>query len=227
MYAALQHFNALCSGDLSGGRTVVEMSMDTPSLTFRMGGVPFLNNAEIEADIDVDADFAENRYTLQDNSIRLNAIQAGVDGWVALKEDGMDMDINLNTNDIGFKEALSLIPAVYTKDFKELKTGGSARLTAFAKGTYSKDGTVPQFDVLLDVKDAMFRYPSLPAGVDGINISVAAKNPGGNVDATTVDVKPFEFVLAGNPFSVNASVKTPVSDPDFLASAKGKLTSAR
>ena len=97
-----------------------------------------------------------------------------------------------------------------------------ATLTAYAKGKYEGEN-VPAFDVALNVKNAMFRYPSLPAGVDNINIAAAVKNAGGSLDATTVTVNPFNFTLAGNPFSMTADVKTPISDPDFQASAKGKL----
>lgn len=223
MYAEINHFNADCSGDFGSEHTTLSLEMETPSLTYCMGGVPFLSGAELEADMDIDADFANGKYTLNDNSLRLNAIEAGIGGWVATKKTGMDMDIRLNTNEVGFKELLSLIPAIYSKDFKALKTDGKAVLTAFAKGTLQGDSIVPQFDVALDIKNAMFRYPSLPAGIDGINISANVKNPGGNVDATTVTIAPFDFVMAGNPFSLKASVKTPVSDPDFQATAKGKL----
>jgi hypothetical protein len=75
----------------------------------------------------------------------------------------------------------------------------------------------------VDVKDAMFRYPSLPAGVDQINVHANVKNPGGSADLTEITVSPFSFRLAGNPFSITAAVKTPVSDPDLKASAKGTL----
>lgn len=96
-------------------------------------------------------------------------------------------------------------------------------LSAFAKGKLEGDTIVPQFEASLQVKDAMFRYPSLPAGVDGINIVASVKNVGGSVDATVITVNPFDFVLAGNPFSMKAVVKSPVTDPDFQAVAKGKL----
>ena len=128
----------------------------------------------------------------------------------------------LNTNEVGFKELLSLIPAIYAKDFQDLKTDGKASLTAFAKGTLTQE-QMPQFEVALNVENAMFRYPSLPAGVDGINISATVKNPGGNIDATEVTINPFDFTLAGNPFSLKAIVKTPTSDPDLQATAKGTL----
>lgn len=222
MYAAINHLNATCSGDFGSERTTVDLSMETPSLTYRTGGIPFLNKARLEADMNVDADFANNKYTLKDNTISLNAIQVNIDGWAAMQKNGIGMDMKLNTNEVGFKEVLSLIPAIYAKDFQDLKTDGKASLTAFAKGILGQD-QVPQFEVALDVKDGMFRYPSLPAGVENINITANVKNAGGNIDATEITVSPFDFVLAGNPFSLKASVKTPVSDPDLQASAQGTL----
>ena len=111
-----------------------------------MNGIPFLANANISATMDVDADLANNKYTLKDNTIRLNAIQAGIDGWVALKDPAIDMDLKLNTNDIGFKEILSLIPAIYATEFSSLKTDGTATLTATAKGILQGD-TVPAFNI--------------------------------------------------------------------------------
>ena len=156
-----------------------------------------------------------------------NAVCAGdlgsdrtIDGWVALKDPAIDMDLKLNTNDIGFKEILSLIPAIYATEFSSLKTDGTATLTATAKGILQGD-TVPAFNIDMQVKNAMFRYPALPAGVDNINANV--QNPGGNIDLTTVNINPFSFRLAGNPFSLTANVKTPISDPDFKAEAKGIL----
>lgn len=222
MYAAINHLNATCSGDFGSERTTVDLSMETPSLTYRTGGIPFLNKARLEADMNVDADFANNKYTLKDNTISLNAIQVNIDGWAAMQKNGIGMDMKLNTNEVGFKELLSLIPAIYAKDFQDLKTDGKASLTAFAKGILGQD-QVPQFEVALDVKDGMFRYPSLPAGVENINITANVKNAGGNIDATEITVSPFDFVLAGNPFSLKASVKTLMSDPDLQASAQGTL----
>ena len=222
MYAAIENLRATCSGDFGSERTLVDLELKTPALTYRTGGVPFLNRAALEVDMNVDADLVNNKFTLQDNSISLNAIKLNIDGWAAMQKDGVGMDIKLNTNEVGFKELLSLIPAIYAKDFQDLKTDGKASLTAFAKGTLTQE-QMPQFEVALNVENAMFRYPSLPAGVDGINISATVKNPGGNIDATEVTINPFDFTLAGNPFSLKAIVKTPTSDPDLQATAKGTL----
>lgn len=223
VFADLSRLEADCSGDFGSDRTVVDLKMETPSLTCRTGGIPLLNKVSLEADMDVDADLAGGKFTLRKNMLRLNAIQLNLDGWLAQTKQGMDMDLRLNTNEVGFKELLSLIPAIYAKDFQDLKTDGKVTLNAFARGSMEGNTKIPQFEVNLDVKDAMFRYPSLPAGVEKINISALVRNAGGPLDATEISVAPFDFVLAGNPFSLNATVKTPVSDPDFHLTARGKL----
>lgn len=222
MYAAINNLDASCSGDMDSDNTTIKLKAQTPAVTFRMGGVPFLNKAEVGAKVDVNADLKNMKFTLEENEFSLNAIKAAIDGWIAMTDAGMDMDLKLNTNEIGFKEILSLVPAIYTKDFAGLKTDGVATLNAWAKGKMEGE-QLPAFNVDLNVKNAMFRYPSLPAGVDGINVVANVKNPGGNADATTIVVNPFNFVLAGNPFSLTANVKTPISDLDFNVAAKGKL----
>ena len=222
MYADIHNFNALCSGDLGSDQTLLNLEAETEALTYKMNGIPFLSQANIYAKMDVDADLVHHKFTLKKNEFRLNAIKAGIDGWVELKDPAINMDLKLNTSEVGFKEILSLIPAIYSKEFKNLKTDGTATLEATAKGVLQGD-TVPGFDVRLSVKNAMFRYPSLPAGVDQINIDAQVRNPGGNIDLTEINIRPFSFRLANNPFSLTADIKTPVSDPDFTAEAKGVL----
>ena len=46
-----------------------KLEAETKSLTYKMNGIPFLANANISAKMDVDADLANNKYTLKDNTI--------------------------------------------------------------------------------------------------------------------------------------------------------------
>ena len=223
MYAAVTNMDAECTGDFGSSRTLLELATAIEALTFSMDGVPYLNKAQIAADMNVNADLENSKFTLEENTLQLNAIKAAVDGWVALTESGIDMDIKLNSNEIGFKEILSLVPAMYTEDFDGLKTDGQVTLAAFAKGSLQGDSIVPRFNVDLDIKDAMFQYPSLPAGVSRINVTANVSNPGGAIDLTTVKVAPLSFVMANNPFSVSATLKTPMSDMQFDVAAKGLL----
>ena len=223
MYAEIVNMNATCSGDFDSSSTTLELETGIEAFTFSMEGIPYLNKAHLAAEMNIDADLENSRFTLKENIFQLNAIKTSVDGWVALADENIDMDLKLLSNEIGFKEILSLIPAMYTEDFEDLKTDGQATLSAFIKGSLIGDSIVPQFNVDLDVKDAMFQYPSLPAGVNGINVVANVANPGGAIDLTTVKVAPLSFVMAGNPFSVSATLTTPISDMQFDVDAKGVL----
>lgn len=223
MYAQIDDFGASCQGDMASDRALLALEAAIQAFTFKMDGVPLLNKAHIAADLNVDADFANGRYTLKENTFSLNAISATIDGWAALPADEpMSMDLSLGTSDISFKEILSLVPAIYAKDFEDLKAEGTVSLTAYAKGELT-DTTLPQFEAALKVIDGKFRYPALPAGVDNIQFVATASNPGGDIDLTMVDVERFSLSMLGNPFALSAKIKTPISDPDFTATAKGTL----
>ena len=224
MYARIERLAATCSGDMASDRTILNLESGIDALTFEMEGLSLLNKVSIGAQLHVDADFANGRYTLHENSISLNAIKAGIDGWVAMPTNApISMDIVLNTSDISFKELLSLIPAIYAKDFEGLKADGVVSLHAYAKGELMGDSILPQFEASLNVKDGQFRYPALPAGVDDIQLMAKVANPGGDIDLTRVNMEYFSLNLLGNPFMVKAEVSTPISDPTFALSANGTL----
>ncbi len=223
MYAHIESFGATCRGDMSADKALLDLQAAIGALTFKMDGVPLLNEARIGANFNIDADFANGKYTLKENTLSLNAIQATIDGWAALPTDAsISMDLRLNTSDIRFKEILSLIPAIYAKDFEDLKAEGTVNLHAYAKGELTEN-TLPQFEATLKVSDGNFRYPALPAGVNDIQIAASVSNPGGDIDLTQINVERFSLNMLDNPFAVTARVKTPISDPDLAATAKGTL----
>ncbi len=223
MYARVAGLDAMMAGDLSASRSTIALLADASGIDFRMGGIDWLRQGRFHTEMDVDADLENNKYTLKDNMFRLNAIEAGLDGWLQLQEDdAMDMDIKFSTPKISFKEILSLIPAIYARDFETVEAAGSVALEGWAKGRMQGD-TLPAFDLNIKVADGTFRYPALPKGVEAINIAANVNNPGGSADLTVVNVNPFSFNMAGNPFSVTALIKTPVSDMSVAASAHGVL----
>lgn len=224
MYAEIAGFNATCAGDMAADNTTIDLEAAIRALTFKMNGIPFLSNASVKANLDIDADLKNNKFTLKENTLDLNAIHAAVDGWLAINPDAsMEMDLKLNTGEINFKEILSLIPAIYAKDFESLKADGTVSLNAFAKGVMQGDSIMPQFALDMAVKDGSFRYPALPAGVEAIQVNASVKNAGGNLDATEVNVEKFSFNMMNNPFALTANVKTPITDPDFRLTANGTL----
>ena len=222
LYAALKGLQLALSGDMSADEALLKIKLEVEKLTVRSGGIPFLAGVKTLIDTKIDANFKELKFVLGENTLKLNGIVASLNGMFAMLDDGFDMDLTLNTEKIGFKELLSMVPAVYTNDFKGLKASGDVELVAWLKGKMVGDD-LPAFDVSLKVTEGSFRYPSLPKGVDRINIAASAKSPGGPADRAVVDISKFNFTMGENPFSMTLHLTTPVSDPAFVANAKGVL----
>lgn len=211
------------SGDFGADRTNLKTELTTQNTKLVSGGVSYLNGVELGLNAEVDADLANSSYLLKDNEFRINGLHLSWNGTIAMpNEDDIDLDLIYAASKTEFKEVLSLVPAVYTKDFASVQASGSLELNGMVKGTYNEKN-IPGFTVNLKVGNGQFKYPDLPKSVDDIQVDLNVTNPGGDADNTVLDLKQFKFQLGGNPFDVRALVKTPVSDPDIDASFKGKI----
>ncbi|MDP3567431.1 AsmA family protein [Sediminibacterium sp.] len=220
MYAKLDNFNYDLNGDFTQDNFVLNNLLDIAKTTFKMDGVAYLNEVHTHLKADLDMDMPKMKFTFKENEFSLNDLTLGFDGFVEMPDTNIKMDIKFKANQTEFKSILSLIPSVYSKDFASIKTSGKFAIDGYANGTYNAS-QMPAFGINLSIKDAMFKYPSLPKSVNNINIDVKVLNPTGVLDATTIDVNRFHVELAGNPIDITAHVKTPISDPGLRAELKG------
>ncbi|MDR2935819.1 MAG: AsmA family protein [Rikenellaceae bacterium] len=209
-------------GDFTASASDLDFSLTTDGMYFYMGNIPYVSNAEVGVDMVLSADFDAGKYTFGKNTIRLNAVALTFDGWLAMLDDGFDMELKVSMPTLDFKNVLSLVPALYAKDFQQLAAAGKLTFSGEAQGKYTGT-TFPKMDLRLEVADGMFKYPDLPRSLDNIRIAASVTNPGGTIDRTVIDVPRFSFTLAGNPFAVTLRVVTPESDPAFMATAQGTI----
>ncbi|MBN1598208.1 MAG: hypothetical protein JW894_07935 [Bacteroidales bacterium] len=213
MKASLGNFNFKLSGDLSQDFSVIKIDSETEKLNFTMDGVRYIKDVLLGMHFDIDANLKESIYKLNENFVSLNALRLSFDGSIEMPESG-DILINLKfgTNEADFKTLLSLVPAIYTRDFADLKTTGKLQLDGVVSGALTET-TTPNADLTLKVKNASFNYPDLPKSADNIQIGIDVHYDGVQNDNTTVDVNTFHVDLGDNPVDVNLNLRTPISDP--------------
>ncbi len=225
MYAKLENFNYELKGDFTQDVFTMNNILDVAKTTFKSGGINYLKEVHVSSKAELEMNLPAMSFTFKENELSLNDLSFGLDGFLAMPADGMNMDLKFKAKQTEFKSILSLIPSVFTKDFANIKTAGKLALNGWAKGTYNSK-QYPAFGLELIISDAMFKYPSLPKSVNNINIDVKVNNTNGVLDATTIDVNKFHMELAGNPINIWAHVKTPISDPDLSAEIKGTIVLA-
>ncbi len=210
--ASLDDFNFLLRGDLSQDFSTLDMSSNTKYVNVIYDGIRYLRDVALTMQMQVDADLKNSTYTLKDNSVALNDLVLRFDGNVGMpNEEDVVIDLKYGLDKANFKSLLSLIPAIYMKDFKDVKTAGKLQLEGNVKGTYNEK-TMPNVALKLLVENAMFKYPDLPKSADHIGIDVNMFFDGVQNDNSTVDVNKFHVELGGNPIDMTLNIKTPVSD---------------
>lgn len=209
-------------GDLSAAQAELDLNLTAAGMNFVSGGIPMLHDAEAALDAVIEADLENNRFTLSDNRLRLNAIEVALDGWVQTNTDAIAMDLTVGADKVRFKDVLSLIPAFYTRDFKNLTATGELSLGLWARGEM-RGAVLPAFELKADVANGSFKYASLPRSVDAINLSARIANPGDVMDKTEIDLSRLALSMAGNDLTASLYATNLVSDLRFRAAADGRV----
>jgi len=222
MKAELKNLNHTTSGDLTADSSLLVTHTTVEKINYVMDGVNYLSNADAELDADINANMNHMIFTFSKNSSRINAIPFALVGWVKMLDNGYDMDLKLNADKVDFKAILSMIPAIYANSFEGVKAGGNVAMTGFMKGKMIGDN-YPAFDFKLTAVNGWFQYPKLPKQLQKINIAAEISNPGKTLDATLIDISRFSFLMGGNPFTAQLRVAYPMSDPELILKAVGKI----
>jgi hypothetical protein len=225
MFARLVNLNHSGSGDFTQDIFDLTTQTTTDALTFRFDGIEYMNKKAVAADVTLNMNLPESKYTFRNNNFKINDFDFGVDGWVALPDTiNTNMDLAFKAKENTFKSLLSLVPGVYTKDFEDLKADGNVAFDGFAKGTYSEK-QMPGFGLNVLVKNGTMKYTSLPTAVNNINVDVSVNNPDGDLEKTVVNIKQFHADLGKNPVDGRVLVKG-FTNYDIDANVKARLNLA-
>jgi len=224
LYAELVNFNHEGEGDFTQDDFILNTLTKMDALTFIMDGVPYANRIKTEITCNLHMNLPNMRFAFEENSFKLNALEIGLNGFVALPEDKVELDLQVDSKKTSFKEILSLIPALYTKDFENMTVSGNTALSLSAKGVYDEVlETYPAFDVALLVENATLKYPDLPEALNDIQIDLKVNNLGGSLNATKVNLNRMHFALGKEPFDLKLIMTQPMTDPYVDVMAKGRL----
>jgi len=222
--ASVSDLDFLLSGNMSGSQTGLDLEMKASGVSFAMDKIAWLTGADVSFIAGIDALLDSMKFTLRDNTLKINDILLNFSGTASMPGDDIGLDMVFNAPETSFKSLLSLVPAFYMKGYEDLAASGTVSLDGAVRGIYSEaDSTLPDVALNLQVTDGVISYPALPEKITAINITGKVQTDGREMDNTTADISRFHFELAGNPFDMSLSLATPISDPAVAVAAKGKI----
>ncbi|MCB9230798.1 MAG: hypothetical protein H6581_04010 [Bacteroidia bacterium] len=211
IYAEIKNLTHTGSGDFETDLFDFETQTHADEVTVKMEGTRYLNKALIDIDLNVAVDQKNSIYTLNKNKFGLNNLELNLNGWVSQKGDDIGMDLKFGTNQNRFKSILSMVPGMYTEDFKDIETDGTFTLSGWAKGTYNAK-SLPGFGIDLGVANGYFHYPDLPSAVSNINFELKAETPDGDLNKLKVNFPKFHAELGNNPIDAKLVASGLMSD---------------
>jgi vacuolar-type H+-ATPase subunit H len=215
-----------------GDLTLTVYDLDTKTTIERIdldyANIPYLDRATADLDAILSIDQGQQKYTLKDNDLTVNALSLVGNGFVQLKQDDIIMDLDINAPSNDFKEVLSLVPGAYLEGYEDVKASGQFKLNAQIKGIYNAaKEQIPSFAAQLEVDGASVQYPDLPLGIDQIAANAKINSPSSDLDRLTVDIPTFNLRIGDNPLRGRFSLATPMSNPTVDTELKGVLDLAQ
>lgn len=220
MVMKLEGLNHEGSGDFTQDLFKLTTQTKAEKTTFWFDGITYLNEVKTDMQADLDMDMVNSKYTLAGNQIKLNELELGAQGWVAMPGEDIDMDISFEALKNEFKQFLSMVPMEFAKDISGVSATGSLALDGYVRGKYN-DASMPGIGLNVQIENGQFKYPDLPKSVDNIQMKLGVAADMNVMDNTTVDLDKFHLEMAGNPIDMTLHLRTPESDPliDFMCKA--------
>ncbi len=222
MMAKLSGFNHSLKGDFTESLFTMHTDNACKELTVAYGGIQYLSKVNMTLVADLDAEMDAMKFTFRNNEATLNGLHLAMEGWYAMPGDDMKMDIKFEAKKAAFKDFLSLVPALYAKDFNSIESSGNLAFNGNVTGTYN-DKTIPAFNFNLIVENGQFKYPALPVPVKDVQVKLLVSNPDGDLNHTKINLSTFHFTVSNDPFDAKLIASDLMTDPLMDAMFKGRI----
>ena len=219
MFAQIDQLNHEGAGDLTAETVDFQTKTTMEKLSFKMDGINYLSEVKTEAiaNLLMEMNDQSSKFTLKENTFKLNALTFSLDGFYEMLTGYDQMDLKLNASKATFKDFLSLVPTFYHSGYESMLTKGNLAMGGFVKGRMDEEN-MPGWDFNISVDQASVRYPDLPGSIQHIQLKAGSKFEGGkNMDLMTLDVEKFHADFAGNTIDAMLKMRNPMTDP-FLQS---------
>jgi hypothetical protein len=229
MVLQMQNLNHDGKGDFGASQFSLITTTQVDTMDFWMDGIQYLRQAVADAKFDLQVDMDKFRFTLSDNLFHLNGLEFGINGFVAMPGDDVELALDLHAPKTDFRSIFSLIPGVYKKEFEGVKTKGTATLEGNLRGVYSEmQKLYPAFSFKVGVTNGSFAYPEMPASMENIHLNLGLRSEGKNeYDDLIIDIQNGGFSIDGQPIQFAFHLSQPFSDPRLDASISGLFDLAK
>ena len=221
-FIKLTNINHEGSGDIMSKvfdlntKTTIEKS----EITYKSDS--YLKDRAISFEGPIKVDMNQSKYVLSDGKLVINDFPIDLAGSIQMPDTNINLDITFKTKENeDFKKLISLIPAFYTQEYKDIDASGKFTIAGKAKGIYNAHQT-PSFEIAAKIQKGKLQFPSLSVPITDVNLDAFFENKTDKLVHTSVNIKAFNMNLGKNPIKGRV-LFTGLENSKIDADVKGKI----
>lgn len=222
--AGIKGLNHSGSGDFTQEVVNIKTKTNIADLSVTLDSTNYLSHKKFDSELAVAWNLKEMKGSFGDNYLQLNDFRFSFSGDANLGGEKPQFDLKFASNQNEIKGLLSLIPALYSKDFDKIKADGKVSLEGMVQGTYDSL-SLPKFQTHLVVQNGKIAYPDLPKQVENLNLDISVQHEQGDLELLKTNIQTFALKLGENPISAKGTIEG-ISKPLVDMSVTGKVNLA-
>lgn len=182
----------------------VELGLD--NLSFAMEDEKLLNNADVRMIVPLDATLSTMNVEFGTSQFALNDIFVNLLGKVAMQNDDIVLDLNLNTNTLIVEKLIELVPASMREELLDgIDVKGELQLAAKVSGVFNET-SMPVVNAEIEYNKGMLSmHEMLPYPITNLNTSIKA-----DIDLNAksdIYVKNLNANMSNSNFTLSGTIK--------------------
>lgn len=187
------------SGDFTQDIFDINTSSEIQSVTVIYSGIPYILKKHALAEVALEMNLPEKKYTFKENLLTLNQLELGFDGYLQLLEESMKMDISFHGEELSVTGLLSMVPGVYDHALDDIDAQGKASVSGYVKGAYD-DRVLPDIKANLSLENGKISHSDYPIPIENLNFISALSYPSSGEKNASLTVSKFNMLVEGEQF---------------------------
>ncbi|MFM2394192.1 MAG: hypothetical protein RLZZ546_2174 [Bacteroidota bacterium] len=203
------------SGNFTDKQFLLDTKTTTDSIVMIYDGFTYIHNIKGILQAKFDIDNVNSKYTIKDNSLKLNNLEIKGDGFVQfLNNDDMKVEVKFNTNKQSFANLLSIMP--YLASHNAAKASGNLILNGSVNGVFNASKNLfPAFNINLGIDNGFAQYPNMPYPIKNVNGKINISSTKSNMKDLIVNIENFNAEVNNDAVKLNLKIKDGMTDPSY------------
>jgi len=225
IFLDLQKINHEGSGQFKDIQFDLSTETDIESVNFNYGNIQYLKNVKVNGEIDFNVDAENQKYTFEENNLKINDLDLAFIGSIKLLEDAFDIDLNVDAPNNKINSILSIVPNLYTENFSNITTIGTSTLRGTIKGIFkSTEDLYPNLDLKLALDNGYIKYPDLKLPIEDLDFQANVFSKNKNWEDLTVNIESTKFKIKDKSVNAQALLKDILGNTYIDARMSGELS---